>query len=106
MFEETQKHSQPPVQKCCSLRLWEVWLRHRKFFAIGLDWIGPSLIAIPPPPPLLQLKHDMHKILHHSIQKVVVLKLCILIVSQGTCSHFCYTNALISFASAFEIAQL
>ena len=25
-----------PAQKCCSLRLWEVWSRHRNFSAFSL----------------------------------------------------------------------
>ena len=34
LFEETQTHSEAPVQQSCSLRLLEGWLRHRNFFAI------------------------------------------------------------------------
>ena len=39
-----------PVQRCCSLRLREVWCRGRNFPAIFRHWIGRSLPIIPPPP--------------------------------------------------------
>ena len=50
LFSRFELVSGPPVQKCCSLRLPEVWLWHLIFPAIFRNWIGPSLIASPPPP--------------------------------------------------------
>ena len=55
-FLKRQKHSELPVQKCCSLRFGcgaaiffsQFWCNFSKFFAIGRNWIGPALIAIPP----------------------------------------------------------
>ena len=47
MFEETQKHSEPPEQKCCSRRLG---CGTEIFSQLSRTWIGPSLITIPPPP--------------------------------------------------------
>ena len=38
MFEETQKDSESSVQKCCSLRPREVWLRHCNFSAVFLHF--------------------------------------------------------------------
>ena len=57
------QHFEAPVQNCCSLRLREggsVWFGSntatfpqcfRNFPAIFHNWIGPTLTAIPPPPP-------------------------------------------------------
>ena len=73
LFEETQKHSEPPVQKRCSLRLQDIWLRHRNFFSAISPNFSPfffcnfprnfsqldlTLPDRPPPPPR---RHSVHQ---------------------------------------------